>query len=112
MWPQAMGMLSEPPRGPVVDLTTFSIWLYDLSRHVPDSVKLHGFDLSLDQVGPRPWLPTNIQMHTWDIFEEPDPEFAGYFDVVHVRLIFLVIRGDDPRPVLANLTKLLSRFHM
>jgi hypothetical protein len=47
-------------------------------------------------------------MHTWDIFEEPPEEFLGYFDVVHVRLITVVVKNNDPRPVLANLTKILS----
>lgn len=47
-------------------------------------------------------------MHTWDIFEEPPEEFLGYFDVVHVRLITVVVENNNPRPVLANLTKMLS----
>lgn len=72
------------------------------------TVDLHGFDISLDQVGPKPWLPANMHMHTWNIFEEPPPEFVEYFDVVHVRLITVVVKNNDPRPVLANLTKLLS----
>ncbi|RYP55409.1 hypothetical protein DL769_010195 [Monosporascus sp. CRB-8-3] len=75
---------------------------------MPISVELHGFDISLDQVGPKPWLPANIRMHIWNIFEEPPHQFVGYFDIVHVRLITVVIRGNDPRPVLANLTKPLK----
>ncbi|KAI0007837.1 hypothetical protein F4779DRAFT_628892 [Xylariaceae sp. FL0662B] len=67
----------------------------------------HGFDISLDQVGPKPWLPPNIHMHTWNIFEEPPLKFVGYFDIVHVRLITVVVKNNSPLPVLANLTKLL-----
>lgn len=51
-----------------------------------------------------------MHMHTWNLFEEPPPEFVGYFDVVHVRLITVVVKNNDPRPVLENLSKLLSRF--
>lgn len=50
-----------------------------------------------------------MHMHTWNLFEEPPPEFVGYFDVVHVRLITVVVKNNDPRPVLENLSKLLSR---
>ncbi|KAI2637380.1 hypothetical protein GGS21DRAFT_549446 [Xylaria nigripes] len=84
------------------------LWLHDLARTVPPSAELRGFDISLDQVGTRSWLPANIRMYTWDIFEEPPPRFREYFHVVHVRLITVVIRNNDPRPVLANLTKLLN----
>lgn len=86
-----------------------SIWLEDAARGKPKSADFHGFDISLDQVGPKPWLPANIRMHTWNLFEEPPEEFVGYFDVVHVRLITVVVRDNDPRPVLASLTKLLSK---
>lgn len=47
-------------------------------------------------------------MHVWNIFEEVPDEFIGYFDVVHVRLITVVVKNNDPRPILANLKKLLS----
>lgn len=47
-------------------------------------------------------------MHTWNLFQEPPPQFVGYFDVVHVRLITVVVKNNDPRPLLANLTKLLK----
>lgn len=47
-------------------------------------------------------------MHVWNIFEEVPAEFIGYFDVVHVRLITVVVKNNDLRPILANLKKLLS----
>lgn len=82
-----------------------------MARNKP-TAEFHGFDISLDQVGPKPWLPANISMHAWDIFQEPPARFMGYFDVVHVRLITVVVRNNDPQPVLANLTKLLSTYHL
>lgn len=75
---------------------------------MPRSVELHGFDISLDQVGHKSWLPCNMRMHTWDMFKDPDPQFLGYFDIVHVRLVTVVVKNDDPRHILGNLTKLLS----
>lgn len=72
-------------------------------------MELHGFDISLDQVGPKPWVPANIKFHTWNIFDEPPSQFVEYFDVVHVRLITVVVKENDPRPILSSLAKLLSK---
>ncbi|KAK8025417.1 hypothetical protein PG990_003240 [Apiospora arundinis] len=115
LWKDLLGFLLHPdiPTNvnnlKVADVATGNgIWLEDAARGKPMSAKFHGFDISLDQVGPKPWLPANIRMHTWNLFEEPPSEFVGYFDVVHVRLITVVVRNNDPRPVLANLTKLLK----
>ena len=44
----------------------------------------------------------------WNAFDEPPPEFVCAFDIVHVRLVTVVIRENDPRPLLSNLYKLLS----
>ncbi|XXH01550.1 hypothetical protein Hte_007910 [Hypoxylon texense] len=94
LWKELLGFLVHPDIPTqaadlrVADVATGNgIWLHDLARDKPTSAEFHGFDSSLDQVGPRPWLPANIRMHTWNIFEEPPSQFMGYFDVVHVRLI-------------------------
>ncbi|KAI0421652.1 hypothetical protein F5X98DRAFT_361155 [Xylaria grammica] len=115
LWKNLLGYLvypDIPTRGDdlkVADVATGNgIWLRDLAEDIPLSAELHGFDISLDQVGPRPWLQANLHMHTWDIFEEPPSQFCGFFDIVRVRLITVVVRNNDPRPVLKNLTKLLK----
>ncbi|KAI9733781.1 MAG: hypothetical protein M1818_007048 [Claussenomyces sp. TS43310] len=93
----------------VADVATGnSIWLLDLARDLPPTTQLDGFDVSLDQCPPSPWLPANVDLHTWNIFEDPPSEFIEAFDVVHIRLITVAIKNDDPRPVLANLRKLLK----
>ncbi|KAM0815688.1 putative Methyltransferase domain-containing protein [Seiridium cardinale] len=115
LWKDLLGYLLHPDIPArasdlkLADIATGNgIWLHDYARHKPMSVELHGFDISLDQIGPKPWRPANIHMHTWNIFEDPDPRFIGYFDVVHVKLVTVVVRNDDPRPILANLSKLLK----
>ncbi|KAK8078439.1 hypothetical protein PG996_004609 [Apiospora saccharicola] len=115
LWKDLLGFLLHPDIPisatdlKVADVATGNgIWLEDAARGKPKSADFHGFDISLDQVGPKPWLPANIRMHTWNLFEEPPQEFVGYFDVVHVRLITVVVRDNDPRPVLASLAKLLK----
>ncbi|KAH9908174.1 hypothetical protein F4778DRAFT_798173 [Xylariomycetidae sp. FL2044] len=115
LWKDLLGFLVHPDIPvratdlKIADVATGNgIWLHDFAHDKPPSIELHGFDVSLDQVGPKPWLPANINMHTWNIFEEPPARFMGYFDVVHVRLITVVVQNNDPRPVLANLRKLLK----
>ncbi|KAJ8108897.1 hypothetical protein ONZ43_g6286 [Nemania bipapillata] len=115
LWKDLLGYLVHPDIPTrsadlkVADVATGNgIWLHDLASHAIPSAEFHGFDISLDQVGHRSWLPANIHMHTWNVFEEPPPQFCQYFDIVHVRLITVVIKNNDPKPVLANLTKLLK----
>ncbi|KAJ5094156.1 hypothetical protein N7456_010017 [Penicillium angulare] len=115
LWKELLGFLVHPDIDTraadlrVADVATGNgIWLQDFARGKPPSTELHGFDISLDQVGPKPWLPANIHMHTWNIFENVPDEFVGFFDIVHVRLITVVVKNNDPRPILANLRKLLK----
>ncbi|PYH88848.1 hypothetical protein BO71DRAFT_488437 [Aspergillus ellipticus CBS 707.79] len=115
LWKELLGFLVHPDIDTratdlrVADVATGNgIWLHDFARGKPSSIDLHGFDISLDQVGPKPWLPANTHMHIWNIFENVPDEFVGYFDIVHVRLITVVVKNNDPRPILANLKKLLK----
>ncbi|KAI1429591.1 hypothetical protein F5Y12DRAFT_413037 [Xylaria sp. FL1777] len=115
LWKDLLGYLVHPDIPTrsqdlkVADVATGNgIWLHDFACNAPSSAEFHGFDVSLDQVGPRSWLPANIHMHTWDIFEEPPAQFCQYFDIVHVRLITVVIKNNNPQPVLESLTKLLK----
>ncbi|KAI1092954.1 hypothetical protein F5B19DRAFT_452407 [Rostrohypoxylon terebratum] len=115
LWKDLLGYLIHPDIPTrfddlkIADVATGNgIWLHDVARGKSTSTELHGFDISLDQVGPKAWLPANIRMHTWNVYDEPSPKFVGYFDVVHVRLITVVIKNNDPRPVLANLIRLLK----
>ena len=44
-----------------------------------------------------------------DVFDSFIPEeLLGRFDLVHVRAFCIVVKGGDPRPVTANLVKLLK----
>ena len=84
------------------------IWLIDLGRQL-HSVRLDGFDISAGQYPPQEWLPGNISLTTLDV-HEPIPEaLHGKYDVVHVRLFLTVVRNDDPRPILANMLRMLSQ---
>lgn len=85
------------------------IWLVDLASSLPPTVKFDGFDISLAQAPVAKWLPSNIELHKWDMFSEPAAELIGQFDVVHVRLVTLVIKDNNVLPLVKNILKLLSR---
>lgn len=87
-----------------------SIWLLDLHSQLPSSTvtELVGLDTDATQVGHKAWLPENLSVRKWSVFDEVPKDLEGTFDIVNVRLIVFVIE-EDPVPVLRNLLKLLSK---
>lgn len=79
-----------------------------MSEHLPSTTQCTGFDISLDQSPSQKWLPNNVRMHQWDIFQPPPAEFMGSFDVVHVRHLHLVVKDNDVVSIVKNLRALLS----
>ena len=92
----------------IADVATgTALWLIDVARAFP-GVQIHGFDIDLSQAPPQQWLPLNTTLQYWNIFEDVPEELVGKYDIVHVRLLILVIEGGDPRSVLRHLLKLLK----
>lgn len=84
------------------------IWILDVSRQLK-SAHLDGFDISPDQFPQEYCLPASVALQTLDIFSDVPEEFVGKYDIVNVRLFLIVVRNDDPRPILKNLISMLSR---
>ena len=84
------------------------LWLVEVGRSLGPESSLAAFDINLHQAPPKPWLPPNMNLYKWNIFEEPPLGLQGIFDLVHVRLISVVIKDNDPKDVMRNLAKLLS----
>ena len=86
-----------------------SIWLMELSRLLPKSARMQGFDIDLSQAPVKAWLPQNVSLHTFDAFsaEMPD-ELVDAFDVLHIANFKLLVAKNDPVPLLKNLMKMLS----
>ncbi|KAK4194564.1 hypothetical protein QBC40DRAFT_290552 [Triangularia verruculosa] len=85
------------------------IWLIDVSRSLPSSTILTGLDYNLSQSPPSEWLPRNISMRHWNVFEPVPADLMGKFDYVHTRLLVLVVgESKDPGPIIRNLWKLLK----
>ncbi|KAH6696446.1 hypothetical protein BKA61DRAFT_563504 [Leptodontidium sp. MPI-SDFR-AT-0119] len=94
----------------IADVATGTgIWLLDIHSQLPSSTttELVGFDTDATQVGHKAWLPENLSVRQWSVFDEVPKDLEGTFDIVNVRLIVFVIE-EDPVPVLRNLLKLLK----
>ena len=74
----------------------------------PLGTQFDGFDIDLGQAPHLQWLPSNISLTQWNMFEEVPENLVGVYDVVHIRLVMLVIKDNNPVPLIQNLRKLLS----
>lgn len=81
-----------------------------MSRKLPSTAQLDGFDISLEQAEPLAWLPSNVSFREWDIMTDVPADLIGKYDVVHIRLfIFVVPVEEGPKAILEKLIKLLSK---
>ncbi|MCJ1236445.1 hypothetical protein MMC14_004426 [Varicellaria rhodocarpa] len=97
-----------PPKPIIADIAAgTAMWLIDIARELPEA-QLEGFDIDLTQAPHPQWLPSNVTMRKWNIFEDVPDHLVGKFDIVHVRLIVLVMSQDDTRIVIPNLLKMLK----
>ena len=93
----------------VADLATgTAIWALDIV-HSLSWARVDCFDIDLQQCPPAEWLPHNVTVRKWDIFSDLAPELEGLYDVVHIRLLLLVIENNDPRPLLKNALRMLKK---
>ena len=87
--------------------TGTAIWPINVARELP-SAKIMGLDISLAQVPHTEWLPTNVVLKSWNVFEDVPEDMLNRFDIVHIRLLVLVVENSDPRPIIQNLLKMLK----
>ena len=87
-----------------------SIWLIDLVNLVPTSARLDGFDISASQFPTKEWLPPNVLLHCLDIFDKIPANLHGQYDIINVRYFCLVVRDNNPTPMIDNLLKMLSMY--
>ncbi|KAL9631339.1 MAG: hypothetical protein Q9164_005948 [Protoblastenia rupestris] len=99
---------TTPPQPLIADIACgTAIWLRQVAQSLPHT-QLHGFDISLAQCPPTQWLPSQITLREWDLFSEPPEDLLGHYDVIHVRLLLVVVRNEDSDPVLRQLLRLLK----
>ncbi|PLB54707.1 hypothetical protein P170DRAFT_452406 [Aspergillus steynii IBT 23096] len=93
----------------VADIGTGTgVWLTDLARRLPPSVQLDAFDISLEALPHKEWLPANIRSFAWDIKTDVPADLVGVYDIVHVSNFCLVLLEEELQPVLAKVLSLLK----
>lgn len=88
--------------------TGTGIWSTTLAASLPSSAKIEAFDLDLAQSPPKAWTPENVSFHELDVLGDIPENLVGRFDVVHVRLLMLIVQHGNPMPLLKNLMKLVK----
>ena len=112
-WRQELGFnlypkIPVPDGARIADVATGTCaWLLEVAEEHPEA-HIDGFDISLAQAPPSVWMPWNTALHEWDIFNAPPEELHGKYDIVHIRLVGIVIRDSSPLPVLHNAVMLLK----
>ncbi|KAB8268980.1 hypothetical protein BDV30DRAFT_230239 [Aspergillus minisclerotigenes] len=80
----------------------------NLSRRLPPSVQLDGFDISFEAVPTQEWLPPNMKLIHWDGKTDVPKETEGRYDVMHLRHFIFVLLAEEIKYTLEKLLKLLS----
>ncbi|KAL8811346.1 MAG: hypothetical protein Q9200_001873 [Gallowayella weberi] len=100
---------AHPNNVRIADLATgTAIWAIDVSHDFPLAY-IDGFDINLQQCPPPEWLPRHVTVRRWDIYFALPPELEGSYDVVYIRLLLLVVKDNDPRPILRNALRMLKK---
>lgn len=87
-----------------------AVWLMELLPHIPASTQLDGFDVSADHYPAKEWLPRNVTLDLFDAFRDVPEHLIGRYDIVHIRTFAVIVRNNDPGPLLRNLIKMLSKW--
>jgi hypothetical protein len=92
----------------VADVATGTgIWLLDLASEAPKQCIFEGWDISDAQFPHASCLPDNVTFGTFDVTAGVPERLVGRYDVVHVGLLALVVKGD-PGLWIENLNAMLS----
>ncbi|MCJ1416979.1 hypothetical protein MMC32_003318 [Xylographa parallela] len=89
--------------------TGTGMWPIEVSKTLPPSTQLDGFDISGDQFPPAEWLPANVHLSTADAFAPVPEHMVGKYDVVHLRMMVIVVKGPkELEALMSNLVLLLK----
>ncbi|KAK1145518.1 hypothetical protein N8T08_004076 [Aspergillus melleus] len=78
-----------------------------VARELP-SAEIDGLDIDMTQALQLTWLPNTIRLRSWNLFSPVPPDLLGKYDLVHMRLLVLVLSGVNPVPAIWNLLALLK----
>lgn len=92
----------------IADVATGTgVWVFEIASSLPQA-QVDGFDISLDQLPPQDHLPENIKFDLLNILEDVPQHLQGRYDIVHCRMMSLVLTTGDPMPMFRNLLSMLK----
>ena len=74
--------------------------------------RVDGFDIYMDQLPYLEGLPSNASFSHLDALGEIPDDLIGQHDIVHTRLLTLVVTSGNPEPLFGNLLSMLSMLRM
>lgn len=101
--------MSTVSHGTILCTNSPSLWLCDLSKELPPSVQLDGFDVSSEQFMHANFLQHNVKLEEVDARSEVPAHLRDRYDVVHVRLLQAAVEKDNPAPFVEHCMQLLSK---
>lgn len=84
--------------------------MLDVMSELPLTTSYHGFDIDLSQVPPSAWLPSNMSFSKLDLHDDEDipPGLEEAFDIINIRMLLLVVKDNDPAPILRKMARMLK----
>ncbi|TVY44458.1 Methyltransferase ausD [Lachnellula cervina] len=113
IWKDALGYnihhsIKLPDNAAIADVATgTAIWPVEVAREHP-AANIDALDPDFSRVIASEWLPRNITLRSWSLFDKVREDMLGKYDLVHIRLTIPLIENQDPRPVLQSLKKMLK----
>ncbi|RDA86903.1 hypothetical protein CP532_1863 [Ophiocordyceps camponoti-leonardi (nom. inval.)] len=86
-----------------------AIWLMDLSRRMPSSVQLDGYDISDKMFPSRTHWPPNVSLSLLDSKGHLPSSLIGQYDVVHIRMWATVLTTTEVDDFIRGVKKMLSK---
>ena len=81
----------------------------DLEKEQHKNLSFAGFDIVGIHYPASQNLPKNVKLGILDAFTKNIPqEHVGQYDVVHVRVFAVVVKNNDPEPLIRNAYKMLK----
>ncbi|RTE84019.1 hypothetical protein BHE90_001457 [Fusarium euwallaceae] len=85
-----------------------NIWLFDLAQDLPDTIHLHGYDISPRQFPPEQLWTSNVKLRLMDSLRDPPEALHGKYDLVHLRMWASNLRTKEVKLVIRSVSKLLK----
>jgi hypothetical protein len=101
--------LSTIPSPRIADVATgTAVWLNAVSKTLPPTAQLDGYDFDTSKFPPASALPANVNLSFGNVLEPFPAELLGTYDLVHVRLLMYGLQSHEWEIAARNLAALVK----